>query len=175
MNYSMLDLGAGLGGGSESMLNNGWDVQRVDKNPLLSAVPNMTIRNINQLADELEKHISEGNYPHSPTLVWHSPDCTEFSRGFNAPGPKAQREGKKFIPDLQQMQTGKFIIDTLRPQWWIIENVVGAIPWWEISPYLRRILATIQRQIAAHGVPTRSAQISEQSFHMQYQTPYVKA
>ena len=55
MNYSMLDLGAGLGGGSESMLNNGWDVQRVDKNPLLSAVPNMTIRNINQLADELEK------------------------------------------------------------------------------------------------------------------------
>jgi len=129
MNYSMLDLGAGLGGGSESMLNNGWDVQRVDKNPLLSAVPNMTIRNINQLADELEKHISEGNYPHSPTLVWHSPDCTEFSRGFNAPGPKAQREGKKFIPDLQQMQTGKFIIDTLRPQWWIIENVVGAIPW----------------------------------------------
>jgi len=127
----MLDLGSGLGGASESMLNNGWDVRRVDNNPLLAGVPNTTIKDITVLAEELQEHVNEGRTPTPPTLVWHSPDCTDFSQGFHAPGPKAQREGKKFIPDLTQMQTGKFIIDTLRPQWWVVENVVGSVPWFK--------------------------------------------
>ena len=39
----MLDLFSGLGGASEAMLANGWEVLRIENNPELALVPNTKI------------------------------------------------------------------------------------------------------------------------------------
>jgi site-specific DNA-cytosine methylase len=39
----MLDLFSGLGGASEAFVRAGWEVMRIENNPLLSEVPNTEI------------------------------------------------------------------------------------------------------------------------------------
>jgi hypothetical protein len=116
----MLDLCSGLGGASEAFLLAGWDVVRIENNPLLSDVPNTEIRDILELREPY--HFGE---PFD--LIWASPPCREFSNAYHAPGPKAKREGKAFEPDLRILNKCIEIIEYLEPKDWVIENVAGAI------------------------------------------------
>jgi hypothetical protein len=129
----MLDLGAGLGGASEAFLQAGWDVVRIDNNPALEDVPEMKIIDILEGGN----HIVNGHFD----FIWASPDCTDFSLAYNAPGPMARREGKPFTPDTQLVEKMKAIIDYYNPEYWVIENVRGA------SKIFSRLLQSPPRQI----------------------------
>lgn len=124
---SMLDLYAGLGGASEAMLQTGWDVLRIDNNPLLNNVENMVIMDVKKLnpRSHEDKKLD---------LVWASPPCLEFSTGYAAPRPTAQRAGLDFEPDMSLLEEAIRIIDILQPRYWCIENVRGAVK--DFEPYL---------------------------------------
>ena len=66
MNKKMLDLFSGLGGASESFLNNGWEVMRIEKNPALALVPNTKILDVYDLGQYLD--IMEGKHPDGQNL-----------------------------------------------------------------------------------------------------------
>ena len=133
MNHTMLDLFSGLGGASEAMLNNGWEVKRIENNPALALVPNTEIMCIYDVGQLLDLGISMGNIPSQPTLVWASCPCTHFSDGFNSPKSKALRAGADYYPKeaIDLVIETKRIIDLIQPKYWIIENVRGAIPFLE--------------------------------------------
>jgi len=132
----MVDLFSGLGGASEAMLSNGWEVLRIENNPELSLVPNTQIMDVLDFGKEVKKHMSQGYTFEQPKLIWASPPCTDFSTGFDAPGPTAIRNGEDYNPGdaIELVKQTKEIIDMINPQYWIIENVRGAIK------YLKPIL-----------------------------------
>ena len=115
----MLDLFSGLGGASQPFLDRGWDVLRLENNPLLAGVPNT------EMVDILEWKIEETREP--LTLIWSSPPCLQFSQAFSAPKSKARRAGVEYQPDMSAAKKTKELIDSLQPKYWVVENVVGAI------------------------------------------------
>ena len=133
MNRKMLDLCSGLGGASEAMLNHGWEVARIENNPLLQMVPNTTIMSIQQLRDDIKSQLSAGVKPADIELVWASPPCIDFSLGYHSPRSKAIRAGEDYYPayGIELVQICKEIIDMLQPRYWMIENVRGAIQYLE--------------------------------------------
>jgi hypothetical protein len=131
---SMVDLYAGLGGASEAMIRTGWDVLRIDNNPLLAGVDNMVMMDIKKLKPRIiSSRVPESGNP-IIDLVWASPPCRDFSLGFNAPKPTAQRTGLDYEPDMSLLEEAIRIIDKLKPRYWVIENVRGAIG--DFEPYL---------------------------------------
>ena len=119
-NRKMLDLYSGLGGASEAFLRSGrWDVIRVENNPRLESVPCTDMMDVRELED--------WRWDVDIDFVWASPPCREFSQGYNAPGPTAKREGRPFLPDLSLVASAFKIIQKVKPMYWCIENVVGAI------------------------------------------------
>lgn len=127
----MIDLCAGFGGQSEAFLKGGFDVIRVDNNPLLSEVPNMFIADI--YAIEPFNISGRGiDYIHA------GPTCYEFSTAYGGPRGKHQREqpDQPYEPTegIKLVQRCKDIIDQLKPRYWSVENVRGSIKF--LSPIL---------------------------------------
>lgn len=109
--FRMLDLFSGLGGASQAMFDRGWEVVRVDNNSdfnpdycvdILSWVPSFD--------------------PGSFDLVWASPPCTHFSRYIQ----RGVFLGEP-LPSLDLYNASRRIIAQLRPTYWVIENVRGAV------------------------------------------------
>jgi|TARA_B100001540_G_scaffold283502_1_gene275083 hypothetical protein len=125
----VLDLFSGLGGASEAMLNHGWDVLRIEKNPELFFVPNTKIMDVYDLGQLIDLQIAGGNIPEQPDLIWASPPCTDFSDGYSSPKSKAGRAGIDYDPKeaIDLVKETKRIIDMINPRYWIIENVRGSI------------------------------------------------
>jgi hypothetical protein len=112
-----------MGGASQAMVDDpGWEVVRIENNPLLSGTPNTLMYDILEWRDWID---TLGDFD----LVWASPPCTAFSRAYDAPMPKAKRAGEDYNPDLSLMQAVKEIIEWINPPWWVIENVGGATEW----------------------------------------------
>lgn len=128
----MLDCFSGLGGASEAFVNHpDWCVSRIDNSPLVQDVPhtfNLDIVDtpINDVIITLKG--LAGQCGDSIDLMWFSPPCPEFSRAYNAPGPKAARAGEEFSPDMEPLLRSIALRDALEPRFWAIENVMGAIP-----------------------------------------------
>jgi len=122
----MLDLCSGLGGASEAMLRNGWEVIRIDNNPLLKDIPNTRIENILQWPKSMKFDPFD--------LIWISAPCLEFSVAYSAPKMVAKREGRPFEPNLDIIMKGKEIIERNNPRYYVYENVMGAIP--HLTPIL---------------------------------------
>ena len=112
MKRLMLDLFAGLGGASAAMRGrpDRWDVVTVDSDPRFDCT---------RTAD-----LSAWSWGGPrPTLVWASPPCTEFSRE-SMPWCRTGKE-----PSLALVEAAIRVIGECRPDWWVIENVRGAIRW----------------------------------------------
>jgi len=133
----VLDLCSGLGGFSEAFIDDlGWEVMRIENNPLLSEVPNTEIIDIFQFRDTLADMMERGYKPDKVDLILFSPPCREFSLGFNGPRAVAAREGRleEYSPDMSILECGLDIIKMLNPRFYIIENVKGSIRYFE--PYV---------------------------------------
>ena len=106
----MLDLCCGLGGASAAMRDRGWDVVRVDIRPDVGA----------DIIADIRQWAWDGP---SPRLIWVFPPCDEFSRE-DKPWTR-----KGITPDLSILQAAVRIIAAADPDYWAIENVRGAQPW----------------------------------------------
>jgi len=131
----MIDLCSGLGGASEAFVAAGWEVLRIDNNPLMSGVPHTKIIDIFEfeewLEDNLHHNVCSSECMSAPDLIWFSPPCLEFSTAYGSPRSIAQRDGIEWNPSLDILQCGLRIIKMLEPKYWVIENVRGAIKFFE--------------------------------------------
>lgn len=117
----MIDLYSGLGGASESFIqDHNWEVLRIDNNELLKDVPNTV------MCDLTQEDLFIGKKWKGCDLVWASPPCLDFSLAYNARLPTAIRNGEEFVPDIKPLRSAIRIIKTIKPKYWVIENVSGA-------------------------------------------------
>ena len=65
-------------------------------------------------------------------MIFASP-CTEFSLGYNAPRSIASRKGKldEYKPNMSHLKKCLEIIKICQPKYYIIENVQGAVRYFE--------------------------------------------
>lgn len=119
---TMLDLFSGSGSASAPMLAHGWNVTRVDLDPKTDDAIRADVREFRP------------DMP-PPDLLWASPPCDEFARE-SMPWCKT---GK--APDMSCLDATLALIAELRPRFWVIENVRGAVPWFasRLGPPKRRI------------------------------------
>jgi len=126
----MVDLYSGLGGASQSMVDcPGWNVLRIENNPLLADVPHTVIGDVVDIANEV--HSNPGF--EKLELIWASPPCTAFSGGYCSPKSIASREIglDNYNPDLSLMLAALEIIEITQPKYWVIENVIGSITYFK--------------------------------------------
>lgn len=129
----VLDLFSGLGGWSKSFLNLGHEVMRIENNPLLSEVENTQIMCVKDFRDELRLALDSGHQPIRPDIILASPPCTEFSNAYSSPKSIHVRENglESYEPDMSLLEATIDIIKMLNPRYWVIENVVGSIRYFE--------------------------------------------
>lgn len=120
----MLDLFSGLGGASQAMRQRGWDVVSVDADPAFNCT----------ITADLTSWTPAGLGAFD--LVWASPPCTEFSRD-HLPWLR----GKYPPPCLDLVRAALRIIAAVRPTFWVVENVRGAIRWF------RPLLGPVRQQL----------------------------
>jgi len=129
--YVFLDLFAGFGGASQAFVEHpDWIVQRLDNNQLLSGVEHMTIADIKDFHAEVMYNHRNGWRPARPIhILWASIPCVEVSLAYNSARSVADRNGEEFTPHttLELLDITLDLIDVLNPQYWVIENVRGAL------------------------------------------------
>lgn len=106
----MIDLCCGLKGASGAMTERGWTVITLDISPNFEPDILSDVRDWSYQGDR-------------PDLVWASPPCNEFSREF-MPWSKTGTP-----PDMSIYLACRRIIAQANPRFWIIENTVGAVPY----------------------------------------------
>ena len=123
----MIDLFSGLGGASEAFLKNGWDVLRIENNPVFAPggdyyVPGTVCADV--LDDTMVSYTDK--YHHPIDFLWASPPCYEFSLAYSSIRSKKARLGLEHKPDMTLINRTIELIDIIKPRYWAIENVVGA-------------------------------------------------
>ena len=132
MKGRIIDFYSGLGGASEAFVQDGrYQVARIDNNLDLkdvAGVDRLYITNIQNLAPE-DVEILYGK----ADLMIFAPPCTEFSLAYNAPRSIASRAGKlkEYKPDMSHLVKALEIIKHCKPKYYIIENVQGAVRYFE--------------------------------------------
>lgn len=115
----IIDLFSGSGSASGIWQNHNYHVDRYDivapEKPITTAID---LSNKNEIDNKILF------MPQSPLLIWASPPCTEYSL-----------ENRYFAKNPQEIDTTlwrntKYIIDSLEPKYWVIENVKGAHRIW---------------------------------------------
>jgi site-specific DNA-cytosine methylase len=120
----MLDLFSGLGGASKAMKERGWQVITVDIDPKF---------NPSIVADIREFHYDGDR----PDLVWASPPCVEFTLTV-LPRSWVKRKPN---PDIALLKEAQRVIAEANPRYWVIENVRGAVP------YFNAILGPVKKKV----------------------------
>lgn len=115
----LLDLCCGKKGASKEFEKAGWDIVTVDINPKFNPT---IIADINNLHLE-----SPGEYD----LIWASPVCTDYSKA-HLPISWKCNGGVRTVPDMRLFLNCYRIIRYLKPRWWVIENVLGAKPYFSL-------------------------------------------
>jgi len=115
----LLDLCSGREGVSKEFRKAGWDITTVDIDPKFK--PDI-VADINNLHLE-----APGDFD----LIWASPKCTEYSKAAMPVSWKCNR-GKRTLPDMRLFLNCYRIIRYLKPRWWVIENVLGADPYFSL-------------------------------------------
>ena len=127
----MLDLFSGLGGASEAMVQDDtWSVLRIENNPLLGGVPFTIIDDVKNIANNI---FGSHNVKQKIDLIWASPPCREFSSGYSSPKSIWCREHgiESYQPNMELLEAALRIIEIVKPKYWVIENVVGSIRYFE--------------------------------------------
>jgi hypothetical protein len=107
----MLDLFCGLGGASAAFRDVGWEVIGVDIEP--------------KFKPEVVADLTTWHWDGGPVdLVWASPPCVEFSRKSMPCWYPDDPE-----PSMELVEAARRIIREVKPTWWVIENVRGAVPY----------------------------------------------
>jgi len=127
----VLDLFSGLGGFSEAFLRAGDEVVRVENNQILSEVPCTSIEDVKEVRDRLLEYKRNGHPMRKIDLVLASPPCYEFSLGFSAPRAVASRTKEEYNPSMDLVELTMEIIKLINPRWFVIENVIGSIRYFE--------------------------------------------
>ena len=127
----VLDLFSGLGGFSEAFVLAGDEVARVENNPLLSEVPHTTMQDVLEMRDRLAQYQAEGVPIREYDVLLAGPPCREFSLAYSSPRSVAARNGEKFEPDMTCLEAVLDIIRITKPRYWVIENVIGSISYFE--------------------------------------------
>lgn len=145
-----LDLFCGTGGATAAFRGApGWEVIGVDNNPNSAADVVADVRSWRPPVDRVD-------------FIWASPPCQEFS--LMPPGRHNRR------PSLDLIFATLEIVRDLRPKFWIMENVVGAIPFigvplQKIGPfclwgYFPRIEAPLDVVLHRKMVPDRPTAVA---------------
>ena len=109
----MLILCSGYSGESEAFITSPrWKVIRLDSNPALESVAHTQTLDVLDWMDWID------TIPH-PHLIWASPPCTQFSTLSSTRNPETW--------GLSVLQACLDIIDYLKPKFWVVENVKGAM------------------------------------------------
>ena len=108
------DLCSGLGGFSEAFAQSDWIVIRIEINKDLEYVPFTRIWDVLDWMDWIDE------LPH-PDLIVASPPCTEFSTA------DWRKDRENLQPDMSIVKACLDIIDYIKPTWWVLENVKGAV------------------------------------------------
>lgn len=133
MRKHFLDLFSGLGGASEAFVQDldNWTVLRIDNNPLLGGVPFTVIDDISNIALNIYSPSALDKVHPSDKIdcIWASPPCTDFSNGYSSPKSQHVRKHglESYKPDMTLLTAALEIIETVKPKYWVIENVVGSI------------------------------------------------
>ncbi len=118
------DLCSGLGGWTEAFAQSDWVVIRIEINPALEYVPFTRIWDIHDWMDWID------DLPH-PDLIVASPPCEEFSIADPNKDRNDRMENPEKYPELEialeNVRTCLDIIDYIKPEWWVLENVRGAV------------------------------------------------
>ncbi len=138
----VIDLFAGLGGASQAFMNGEYRVERFDNNPLLKDVEHMHMFDFSK-----EKLM----LAFCPKVMIAAPPCLEFSQAYSAPAMIAKRDRIPFEPSMAMLEVAIEHRDRLAPQYWIIENVIGSIPFFE--PYLGAPTQIIGPFVLWHNCP----------------------
>lgn len=139
-----IDLCSGLGGASEAFVNDAeWVVFRFENNPKLQDVACTFNNDILEWMDWLPIFVEAELGTADQVVVWASPTCRQFSDAFAAPKSIARRAGEDYEPNMDLFKACLDIIEFIEPDFWIIENVRGAIEFFEpeIGPYRQHIFS----------------------------------
>tara|TARA_R110000824_G_scaffold158505_1_gene332469 strand:+ start:7 stop:597 length:591 start_codon:yes stop_codon:yes gene_type:complete len=119
----IIDLFSGSGSATGIWENNGHDVYRYDivTHSKIDTIP-IDLSDLD-LVDIL---INEHKNTHID-LIWASPPCPEYSTA-NRERNKLWKKG--ILPDLTLWKTALYIIQELKPVYYVIENVAGAVRVW---------------------------------------------
>lgn len=120
MRKCFLDLFSGLGGASEAFLD-GWDVLRIDNNPLLlELAPDTVLQDITdiQATSKIIRDWYDSDEMPEIFVIWASPPCNQYSYA------NAKRDPNLF-DNTCVLATRDLIMNWL-PDVWIVENVHGA-------------------------------------------------
>lgn len=129
----VLSLCSGLGGQCEAFVQHPlWSVVRIENNEKLAHVPHTRLLDVNHWLDWLPGLILEMGC--NPSLIIAAPTCTDFSRAYGAPREVARRANIPFEPDMELFESCIDIIEYISPDFWVLENVIGAIP--DFAPYI---------------------------------------
>lgn len=164
----VLDLFSGLGGFSEAFLQSGDEVVRVENNPLLSEVPNTSIEDVRAMRDRLRQFKDEGQPIRSIDLVVASPPCLEFSMAYSSPRSVANRNGEEWNPSMELVEITLEIIQLLSPRWWVIENVIGSISYFEkigLTPHQIHGACVFYGSFPKFSTPKMKTKAEKDSWH----------
>ena len=105
---------SGFGGWTEAFAQSDWFVIRIEVNPSLEYVPFTRIWDVKEWMDWID------DLPH-PDLIVASPPCTQFSCA------NWRQDRETLEPDMSIVKACLDIIDYIKPTWWVLENVKGAV------------------------------------------------
>lgn len=116
MKPTVVDLFSGLGGFSQAMVDRGWKVIRVDNDSKFKPDICADVRDL-----------TANDFPTNPTLVVASPPCECFSIASVSHNWPNDVPSRKTLEHIGLVMFTKFLIDSIKPDFWVMENPRGML------------------------------------------------